>query len=91
MIQPEEQGGGTVGFRHASRRPEIRSNSVSTLKPWSRSSIICSRLNPACAPAMANFPIAATKFGGVANGKAFFGRESHGPPRAIRDLDHKRL
>jgi hypothetical protein len=64
MIQTEEQAAGrTVGLRSASRRQEIRSNNVSTLKPWSRSSIICSRLNPACSPAMANFPIAATKEG----------------------------
>ena len=57
MIQAEEHPGSVVGFR-ASRRQEIKSKSVSTLKPSLRSSIIFSTLNPACSPAMANLPIA---------------------------------
>jgi|SRR5579862_8086098 len=44
-----------------SKRQAIRSRRVSTLSPALSRSIICSRVNPACCPAMASFLIAVTK------------------------------
>lgn len=60
-IHSDEDINGSGGVGSRSRRQEISSSSVSTLTPVFSMSIICSRLNPACSPAMASLLTALTK------------------------------
>lgn len=52
-----------AGGCRSSRRDEINASSVETLTPECSISIISSRLNPACSPAIASLLIAINNFG----------------------------
>jgi hypothetical protein len=63
IIQHEERLGAGGCTWHPLRRQEIKSNRVATLSPELSISIICSKLNPACSPAIASLLTAVTNVG----------------------------